>query len=143
MDTYNIAPYRVAGAGDTSPLVYGFGEQPTLNFGAAKLIARFTQLLLTLRGSDRTDPGAGCDLLAMVASFHTSELPYLRGEVNNVLAQLTPQMLHENDPAVIPESRFVSAACERVEIDGDAAHIHFVITTASNTKIQFTLPVQI
>jgi len=141
MDTYNLAPYATVDTGDKHALSFGFDPHPHLNFGASKLIARFAQLLLTLKGSDKTDPGAGCRLLSLVATFHTSERGFLRNEIDAIISDLSFQMLHENDPAVPPEGRFVSASCENVDVLDDTVHIDIRIKTAAETQIQFTLPI--
>jgi len=143
MDTYNLAAYSTPEQLGIHTLEKGFQEVPSINFGGSKLIARFAQLLLTLKGSDKTDPNAGCGLLAMLGTFHTSEVNYLRSEVNKMIGDVAFQMEAENDPAVIPESIFISATCENIDITGDTVHLHISIMTAANTKLQFVLPMPI
>ena len=140
-DTYNIASYVPMSVDSTYSLEYGFAPRPHLNFGASKLIARFAQLLLTLTGSDKTEPGAGCSLLSLIADFHTSETGFLMSEVNQIINDVSFQMRHENDPEVIPESRFASATCTDIQIINDTARLAITIKTAADTKIEFILPI--
>jgi len=142
VDTYNLAAFNVASP-PVQILQYGFGELPKVTFGAAKVIARVTQLLLTLKGSDRTDPYAGCYLLNLVGSFHTSERAFLMGEIDSILEDITAQMLFENDPRVSPEGQFRSINCTDVIIDEDIVSIYLDVWVASNLLIAFALPVSV
>lgn len=142
IDTFNISPYRVVDSGTQNmPLEMGFETVPSLNLGASKLVARFAQLLLTKKGSDRTDPLAGCGLVDLLAAVHTSEYGFIRSEVNNILDDVKAQMLHENSTAVPLEARFLDAVCDEVSIVEDRILVRFTIVTASNQRLEFVLPV--
>jgi len=95
-DTFNISAFNIEQQPDKYALNCNFGDRATVSFGASKVIARFVQLLLTLKGSDKTDPNAGCNLISLVANLHTSETSYLRSEVNSILA----------DPASLTRKHF-------------------------------------
>jgi hypothetical protein len=76
----------------------------------------------------------------MVAKFHVSETQYLTTEVNQMIADISYQMLAENDPQTPPESRFVSAECTDIAMLDDQVRIRVSIRTAANTEIQFQVP---
>jgi len=143
MDTYNLSAFDVTGSTENYQLAFSFNSTPKVSFGAAKLIARFTQLLFTEKGSDRTDPRAGCNLRSLVAQFHTSESEYLRREINDAIEDVSVQMLAENDPTVVKEAQFVSAVCEHLEIRRDTLYVRIKLITAEKKIIQFELPVSI
>jgi len=140
-DTYNLAAYVLK---DHTPglelLDWAVGSTPGVNFGASKLVARFAQLLLTAKGSDKTDPQAGCNLMNLLTRIHTSEQGYIRNEVNQVLEDIAAQMKHENDPDVPPEGRFLSATCDDVMIQEDRILVHFTIVSVSRQQLKFQLP---
>jgi len=141
MDTYNIASY---GHGDElrdKKLLWGFSSVPMVNFGASKLVARFTQLLLTKKGSDRTDPEAGCNIVDLIGSIHTSELGYIRNEVNTALSDLRAQMRFENAPGSPPEATFADAKCSGVSIEEDILALRFEILTRSDKPLVFVVPI--
>ena len=141
MDTYNLAVYSPEDEDATTKrLEWTVGRTPSVNFGASKLIARFAQLLLTRKGSDRTDPQAGCELLDLLAAVHTSERSYIQSEVNRALEDVSAQMKHENDPDVPAEARFLSATCDDVSILYDRIIVHFTIVSASRQRLEFQLP---
>jgi len=140
-DTFNLAAFVPEKDGIHYPLMYVLSEKPQINFGAAKLVARFAQLLLTLKGSDKTDPLAGCTLLALVSNFHTSEKSFLQSEIAQILEDVNFQMRFENDPNAPPESIFVNAECIDIQYDGDTVHLHFLITSATQQQIEFRLPI--
>ena len=142
-DTYNLAAFSLDRPVGISELRYRFNPSPKVTFGAAKLIARIAQLLLTLKGSDRTDPNAGCDLLTFIGAFHTSETSYIRNEVNRMLEDIRVQMLHENDPDVIDEARCTNVVCDGIDIIDSTIHINITVITAAKTALKFILPVSI
>jgi hypothetical protein len=144
MDTYNLAPYTPEdNDASTKLLNWSMGGVPSVNFGASKLIARFAQLLLTRKGSDRTDPQAGCGLTDLLGNVHTSERAYIQSEVSQALQDVNAQMMHENDPNVPAEARFVSAACDDVTIQEDRILVHFTIVSAARQRLEFQLPISI
>ena len=147
METFNLAAFTIdqgddpRALHDSHALEYGFNNTPKLNFGAAKLIARYQQLLLTLPGSDRTDPNAGGDLLLMLGRLHTSETGYIRNEVAQILQEVTFQAKQANDPDASAESRLANAECENIEILEDEIRISIRLTTEANTHLRFELPI--
>jgi len=141
MDTYNLSAFSLDRPIGVSELTYQFNCNPMVTFGAAKLIARLVQLLLTLKGSDKTDPNAGCDLITFVAAFHASETSYIQNEVNRMLDDICVQMLNENDPSVIDEARCTNVICSGITIGSGTINVNITLTTASKTTHQFILPV--
>ena len=140
-DTYNLAAHAPdESISGTHLLEWTIGNTPNVNFGASKLIARFAQLLLTKKGSDRTEPQAGCNFTDLLARVHTSERSYIQSEVNQALQELTVQMKHENDPDIPPEGRFLSATCDDVTIQEDRILVHFTVVSASRQPLKFQLP---
>jgi hypothetical protein len=136
-DTFNLAALNPA----NYPVEYSFKPVPSLTVGAAKLVARFAQLLLTLKGSDKTDPAAGCNLLNLVGRFHTSERSYLQVEIERILEDVNYQMLFENDPAVPAEARFVTAELKEIQFNEDSVNLFFNITSETTNSIEFNLPI--
>jgi len=143
LTTFNLAAHNAAFQTTNYALEPGFNASPQLNFGGAKLVARFAQLLLTVKGSDITDPAAGCTLVPMIARFHTSEKSYLVTEVNQILADVSFQMMSSNDPRVEPEARFLSAKVEDIVIDGTTVLLYFIIISEAQEMLQFKLPVPV
>jgi len=145
MDTYNLAAFNpnLDVSQIHHAMHYGFTCRPRLNFGAAKLVARCTQIALTRKGSDRTDPEAGCYLIEMVARHHASEAQFIRSEITSALDDVLVQMLHENDPSSSAESQLLTLHCVNVEIIDDKVCVHLQLTSRANTRINFLLPIAI
>lgn len=142
MDTYNIAAYTpVNGTGTAYQLEWGVNPSPTVTFGSGKLVARLAQLLLTSKGSDRTDPSAGCHLLSLIAQTHISESDFIHNEVVLMLEDINYQMINENDVNTPAEAQVRLVECSDVKIKDDCVLVYFTIITLANTKLEFQLPV--
>jgi hypothetical protein len=102
--TYDIDLLKTQTADDLTG--FDFRESGSLTSSRTKVIKRFVQLLLTVQGSDKTDPHAGCSLLTDIVGI-TLDAAAITLLARNAVDLCTEQ-IRRDQPAETPAHEMLS-----------------------------------